>query len=236
MKINEAPGAVAIRQWMMQERAVVTRARILRAAAELFDAKGFIGASIGDVVASSGHTSGAVYFHFRSKDNLAVSVVEAYHSRWTGMVDWYLECDAPAPVRLVALSLGVGRAYRDDPVVRAGARLWFERAAIAPAMPAPFVQWIAVTELLLRQGLENKDFLARVDVTRTARVLVSAFFGTHTVTDSLGERLRLEERVIDLWLTMLPALTAEEPEQVLASARVLDASCDRDPVAPAPAG
>ncbi|MHA6762132.1 ScbR family autoregulator-binding transcription factor [Streptacidiphilus sp. PAMC 29251] len=207
----------------MQERATITRAAVLRAAADLFDTKGFAATSINEVVDASGRTSGAVYFHFRSKDRLALAVVEAYHAHWSQVVSWFQEAQEPVLVRIVGLSLSVGRAYRDDSMVRAGARLWFERGAIAQELPTPFHRWITVTEDLLRQAAAGGELLAHLDLARTARVLVSAFFGTHTVTDALGERGLLEDRVGDLWLTILAVLTSSDPQRILADARALDA-------------
>ena len=44
--------------------------------------------------------------------------------------------------QLVRLSFAVARAFRDDIVVRAGARLWTERSLIAAPFPPPFIGWI----------------------------------------------------------------------------------------------
>jgi transcriptional regulator, TetR family len=54
------------------ERKAQTRRLILDRAAEAFAQDGFAGTSLNDVIAGSGLTKGAFYFHFPSKEELAV--------------------------------------------------------------------------------------------------------------------------------------------------------------------
>jgi len=52
-----------------------TRARILAAAARCFREKGFVAASVDDVMAAAGLTAGAFYAHFASKEALIVETI-----------------------------------------------------------------------------------------------------------------------------------------------------------------
>ncbi|MBO3089450.1 TetR/AcrR family transcriptional regulator [Cellulomonas dongxiuzhuiae] len=54
-----------------------TRADLLDAAARVFAARGFEGASVDDVAADAGYTKGAVYAHFGSKRELFLAVARA---------------------------------------------------------------------------------------------------------------------------------------------------------------
>ena len=53
-----------------QARVERTRAELLAAAARVFAARGFEGASVGDIAAEAGYTKGALYAHFGSKGDL----------------------------------------------------------------------------------------------------------------------------------------------------------------------
>jgi TetR/AcrR family transcriptional repressor of nem operon len=68
-----------------------TRARILRAAADLFRARGIAATGVDRVMARAGLTAGAFYAHFRSKDALVASAVDAAaaasRERWYGRFD-----------------------------------------------------------------------------------------------------------------------------------------------------
>jgi TetR/AcrR family transcriptional regulator, transcriptional repressor of aconitase len=57
-----------------RERVDRTRADLLDAAARVFTAQGFEGASVGDVAAAAGYTKGAIYSHFGSKSALFLTL------------------------------------------------------------------------------------------------------------------------------------------------------------------
>ncbi len=53
-----------------------TRSRILEAAFRIFAERGYSGATLDDVAADAGMTKGAVYWHFASKDDLCMALIE----------------------------------------------------------------------------------------------------------------------------------------------------------------
>ncbi|MFF2526979.1 ScbR family autoregulator-binding transcription factor [Streptomyces liangshanensis] len=192
----------------VQARAKNTRRFLLEAAARLFDERGYAGTSISDISAASGRTSGAIYFHYVSKEKLALAVVEAHFATWPELVGDHLTTDRPALERLVGLSFDVAKAFRDDVVVRAGARLWAERAGIDAPLPAPFVGWLATVTTLLEQARAGGELNPALDPGVAAHGVVYAFFGLHTVSDALDGREYIEDRLRDLWLLLLTGLQA----------------------------
>lgn len=58
-----------------------TRAALLGAAAKVFARRGYDGASISEIAADAGLTSGAIYAHFASKAELFVATLRAYGQR-----------------------------------------------------------------------------------------------------------------------------------------------------------
>ncbi|MDX6353778.1 MAG: hypothetical protein QOF98_681, partial [Streptomyces sp.] len=59
-----------------QDRALVTRRKILEAAANIFEKDGYRAATITDILKVANVTKGALYFHFASKEELAQAVLE----------------------------------------------------------------------------------------------------------------------------------------------------------------
>lgn len=59
-----------------EERRAATRTDLLEAAARVFARRGFHGASVDDVAADAGYTSGAVYHNFGSKEDLFLAAFE----------------------------------------------------------------------------------------------------------------------------------------------------------------
>ncbi|CAG7649508.1 TetR/AcrR family transcriptional regulator [Streptomyces bryophytorum] len=201
----------------MQGRAKTTRRFLLEAAAELFDERGYAGTSISDIGARSGRTSGSIYFHYASKEKLALAVVDEHFATWPEMIGRHQAVGVPALERLVALSFTVARAFRDDVVVRAGARLWMERKAIDAALPTPFVGWIETVAGLLEEARGEGALAAGIAPDAAAHSIVCAFFGLHTVSDALDGRRCIEEHLYGLWSLLLAALQAEpDPASLLA--------------------
>jgi AcrR family transcriptional regulator len=61
--------------------AAETRARLLRAAADVFAERGYDGARVADIAKAAGVSSGAMYAHFASKAELLVGALRAHGQR-----------------------------------------------------------------------------------------------------------------------------------------------------------
>ena len=61
---------------LKQSRAVQTRKKILREAAQLFARKGFHDTKVDELIKAAEVTSGAFFHHFKGKDDLAIAVID----------------------------------------------------------------------------------------------------------------------------------------------------------------
>ena len=61
---------------LKQSRALETRKKILREAAQLFARKGFHDTKVGELIEAADVTSGAFFHHFKGKDDLAFAVID----------------------------------------------------------------------------------------------------------------------------------------------------------------
>lgn len=193
----------------MQQRAVLTRGRVLTAAAGVFARTGFLAASMNDIVDAAGVTKGAVYFHFPSKEALAVAIVEEQFAQWPPMVASIVKHSPDTLVGIVALTYEVGARFRDDVLITAGVRLSFERSLVNADMPTPFVGWVA--ELQTMFGKARRDGLLAPGVipVAAARALVGGFFGVQHVSETLTGRQDLEIRLDEFWKLFLAGVAAE---------------------------
>jgi TetR/AcrR family transcriptional regulator, transcriptional repressor for nem operon len=66
-----------------QERAAVTRTKIINTASELIRRKGFLATRIEDVCEQSGMTKGAFFHHFKTKEDLAEACLLAWSEMMT---------------------------------------------------------------------------------------------------------------------------------------------------------
>ncbi|WP_374227562.1 ScbR family autoregulator-binding transcription factor [Streptomyces sp. AC627_RSS907] len=190
----------------MQERAMATRRSLLEAAACLFAERGYAATSVNDISARSGRTSGSVYFHYASKEGVALAVVKAQFASWPGLAARYRDPREPPLERLVALSYEVARALAEDIHARAGARLWAERETIDAPLPDPFALWTVAATRLLAQARAAGHLAPGVRPAPTARTLVRAFFGLCTLTEALEGPDVIVRRLTDWWHLTLPNL------------------------------
>jgi AcrR family transcriptional regulator len=88
-----------------------TRARLLRAAADVFAARGYDGTRVADIAAAAGVSNGALYAHFGSKAELLVAALRAHGRR---VLSDLLAADPSRPVTDLLLQVGRSLPRRQD--------------------------------------------------------------------------------------------------------------------------
>ena len=134
-----------------QERAERTREAIIRAAAAVFERDGFTTAPLGDITRTATVTKGALYFHFASKRELALAVVDeaADTVHWL-LADARRRQDAELPLQiLIDLSHALVGRLAGDQVLRAGLRLGTD-ADLYPERVGLSLDWAGVVDDVMR--------------------------------------------------------------------------------------
>jgi AcrR family transcriptional regulator len=193
-----------------QARAVETRAGILGSAAAVFQRKGYGATSLADVSAASGVTKGALYFHFDSKEALALAVIDAQHHRSISLGRALVEQDESGLRAALLMSFRLARQLRDDTVVRAGIRLTMEASSFSAPVREPYLDWMAAFEGYLRSAIAVGDVREGIDVGAVAHFIIPAFTGVQLVSEALTGRADIYDRVTELWQFLLPALVPGE--------------------------
>lgn len=193
----------------MQQRAVLTRSRVLHAAAEVFARTGFLAASMNEIVEAAGVTKGAVYFHFPSKEALAVAIVEEQFAQWPPVVKAIIENSPNSLISVITLTYEVGTRFRDDVLVTAGVRLSFERELVKADMPEPFIGWINILHDLFAKARREGLLRPGVLPAPAARALVGGFFGVQHVSEVLTERKDIETRLDEFWKLFVVGIAAD---------------------------
>ena len=188
------------------ERTERSRRAVLDAALPVFKRNGYAAASLNRIIEASGLTKGGFYFHFPSKQALALAVLEDHQQRWIADIRARISAYPRAVDRLFAAPRAIAVATREgegpaalqklvgelaqDPDLRAqvcgGARIWIE----------------TVTEHF-RAAQEEGTVRDDVDAAVFAEVAVGTFTGMQTLTeqfddDDLERRVELLVRVMKL--------------------------------------
>ncbi|KGJ79764.1 hypothetical protein GY21_03660 [Cryobacterium roopkundense] len=189
-----------------QERAIETRAAIIRGAAAAFQERGYGSTSLAQVSAAAGVTKGALYFHFDSKEALAIAIIEAQHEASAAIGRTLLDENVPGLRAILIMSLELARQLHQDPIVSAGVRLTIEAANFETPVAGPYLDWMAACEEYLRRGIAEGDISPSIDVCAMGHFIISAFTGVQVVSDVLTGRDDIEDRLIEMWAVIMPSL------------------------------
>jgi AcrR family transcriptional regulator len=180
-----------------QERGVRTRRHILETAATAFAQDGYAATSLNAIVAASGLTKGAFYYHFPSKEELALSTFRFKQEQLVARAITAVAGAPDAPSALRALFRVRAAALREDGSLRAVLRLGAEFRAQSVPDPA-FVEFqeLAIEAFadLIRRGQDEGTMRRGLDPRVTAEVLFGAMVGMDDVSHFLSGGDDLEQR------------------------------------------
>lgn len=191
----------------MQKRARVTRAAVIEGAASVFEEVGFGNASLRDVAERACVTKGALYFHFKSKKDLALAVIDEQHAMVEDAGDRAASGGLSALETIRSMSRIFGQQMLDEAIVRAGIRLTFEASAFDGDVKDPYRAWLNTVRVLAKQAQLENSLRSDIDVEDFARYLVSSFTGIQMVSSALNEQQNLLDRIDDMWAFIMPAIT-----------------------------
>ena len=184
----------------VQERAERTRAAILDAAAAEFDEHGYAGAHLDRIVARTGATKGAVYFHFRSKLDIARALVAEKYTNWPVLVADVTSTGLRGFAAAEELTQRVAALFVADVRVRAAMKL-SQTVLPPPVDDNPYDRWVDLVAVFVQQAVDDSGTTG-IDAREVATVAVHGFFGAYMIADELGRLDRLPADVHRLWATL----------------------------------
>ena len=196
------------------ERGDRSRAAILAAAEPIFAQRGYTGASLNDIIRASGLTKGGFYFHFSSKQELALAVVNAHQRRWIGQAMREAQAHPRAVDRLFEVPRVLGRLSREGKGPYA-LRLLVDELSRDPelrdAVCGSMTTSVALVTDQFRQAQAEGSIRPDVDPRAMAELAVGALSGLLGLTEQLGDD-ELERRV-DLLIDTVQRATLVRPEE-----------------------
>ncbi|MCU0279537.1 MAG: TetR/AcrR family transcriptional regulator [Candidatus Nanopelagicales bacterium] len=197
------------------QRSSQTRRTILDRAAEAFAQDGFAGTSLNDVIAGSGLTKGAFYFHFPSKEALAVAVVDDLREQWTAAVSTAVDPRTPAPVQAQNLAAQVVDAYSRNRSLRAIGRLVPDLAAarpdLAPQLQASLFLWIDLIESVVDRGQQEGSIRSDLGSREIAETVFAAFSGVEEQSELMSQGADVSVRISTLMALLSTGMTTTKP-------------------------
>jgi AcrR family transcriptional regulator len=196
------------------ERGGETRRRVLDVAAEAFAERGYTGTSLNDVLKASGLTKGGFYFHFPSKEALALATLRYKQEQWSAAVMAAVLRQPRAVEQLDAMVEALCDLHEQDHSCRAISRLCTElgdeHPELRPQLAPQITTWVDMVASLIRKGQDEGDIRPEVEPEVAAEVAVGSFIGLETVSEMLTGRADLRRRARDfrnLWFDAIRQTT-----------------------------
>ncbi|MGW7574864.1 ScbR family autoregulator-binding transcription factor [Streptomyces sp. NPDC054765] len=183
-----------------QDRAIRTRRVILEAAASVFDEQGYDRATIAEVLERAGVTKGALYFHFASKEQLALAVLEEQ------VVDIAVEPQKIKLQEFVDSGQVLAFRLRSDPIQRGAARLAVEQGSNHLDRKQSMISWTRFVEGLLTEAKDRGEVMESIVVRETAELFVGAFAGLQMMSQALTNQADLSRRLTVFFEHTLPSI------------------------------
>jgi AcrR family transcriptional regulator len=192
-----------------QERARITRERVLDAAAVEFAAHGFTGASVNKILAASGRTKGAFYFHFPSKDAIGRAVLDEARARYEAIArPWQGRTDDPV-ASLSGLIDDVTAELTIDPVLQAAIQLGIESEHIFDTAFRASQSWEIVALELAQVAYEKRILVKPFTPERLVRSLVTMIAGQYLIAHLMDSAAAVHAGYIEARSIVLTAMTID---------------------------
>jgi AcrR family transcriptional regulator len=174
-------------------------------AIDCFARFGYQGTSIDRIAREAGVTKGAIYYHYKDKDDLLAAAVADRIAEFEDRVQRAVEgCGAEESLRRV-VAVAVAHAASDDRP-RFAIKLMVEaidtHEILRDSMRRMMQRYRAFVRNIIRKGQESGDFRADADAERLAATLTSTVIGAETQFYLDPERFRLEE-TLDVFINQL---------------------------------
>ena len=189
-----------------ERRAETTRQRLIAAASRQFAHRPYSTVSLDDILTEAELTKGAMYFHFPSKQALAVAIIEnlAEMSR-TAVTELVAR-------RMSGLETAIDLIYllavqdTQHEVVRAGVRLLESLDDNTAMPPALWHSWIEFITTLIQKAVTEGDVVDHDDPEDIAKMLVALWVGIRRISD-LDELEHYIDNLEKAWILALPSFT-----------------------------
>jgi AcrR family transcriptional regulator len=193
-----------------QARSEVTRRKIINAAVDLFSEIGYGSAGLGDIIERAEMTKGALYYHFDSKESLAMAIIEQSNATLMKGFRSITESSAPALESILHGLFVVADIVATDKIARSGTHLLRAFAESNQVAARVYNSWLAEMAMQVRRAEAEGDLRADLDPDVLGESIVGAMLGAEVISQATSGGADLVQRVNRAWEIMLPAVVAEE--------------------------
>jgi AcrR family transcriptional regulator len=188
-----------------ERRADTTRQRLIAAASRQFARRSYSMVSLDDILAEAELTKGAMYFHFPSKQALALAIIDDFTDMSRAAVTETLARKMSGLETLIDLLYLLAVQDTQNEVARAGARLLDTLDNTTALSTTLWQSWIEFVTTVIQKAATEGDVVDH-DPEDIARMLVALWAGIRRISD-LDQPEHHLDNLQKAWILVLPGFT-----------------------------
>ncbi len=147
---------------MNQSKQDIRKGQILDGALEALVAKGYEKSRMDDIVAYSGISKGSIYWYFKSKKEIYLSLVNYWVLQYSATINHMVAEDQPATQQLTNLFDFFRRQFMDDPqVFKALLEFWSlanRDADFRTKLDKVYTEFLSIIKNIISSGVQSGEF------------------------------------------------------------------------------
>lgn len=171
----------------LQARAELTRRKIIESGVDLFHELGYGETGLTDVLQRAGVSKGAFYYHFDSKEAVAVAIIEEFDRRCGEIVAAEFDPEAPRLAGLIGATFGVQNMMCSDKVGQTGQQLSQALGQVSGAGSRVYTGWTERFTEMVRLVVDAGELRAETEVEDVAEAVWAMVLGCHLVSAAVGD-------------------------------------------------
>ena len=195
----------------VQQRAAETRQRIVDAAVRLFAANGYLETSPRDIAAAADLTTGAFYYHFRSKEALADEIVDQGWPRVAAALARYVQAPGSGLENVIEAVFAVAEMVNHNSMQWIGFHLNMAIGHLSPSDRRAYRERVEAFSLVVTGAFRDCELRDGVTRRGAGELLWITLTGAQLMSDVLGSTPPAHfDRLGMAWKTALRTIVPDE--------------------------
>lgn len=191
-----------------QSRSASTRQSIISAAVELFTDRGYSETGLSAITARAEVTTGAFYYHFDSKEDLARTIIIEGWPKALAVIDGCLESPSPGLENIIVMTYALSSLMKRDKFVWIANHLNQAFGQLSETGREDFETHAVEFADRLATKLNSADLLPDVTPHQVADIVWTTLHGCHLLSDAMNDSV--SDRLSQTWPILLRGIVPEE--------------------------
>lgn len=191
-----------------QPRAEATRRRIIDAAIEVFDEDGYSATNLNKIIRRANVTSGAFYYHFSSKEEVAFAIIDQVTQQTTELRREFVGTPESGLANVIEMAFQLSLLLNHDSSFSVAGYLDHTMTRHTKEGLADLAERFAAFVVDIAQAIKPAELRDGVTPDAVAKTTVTVVYGCLAMTDLLeGD---ITHRLVECFRILLPGIAAPE--------------------------